>query len=191
MKGKKWLPIKIIALVSVIFIGLLEAVNLMKDPEKTLRAATTEAVYSTVEKVSMTFEKPIGNSLDSEEDPVSDEAPGQAAARNELLRKMFLRKGTSYFTQSRWGAKPVPYELRDFQLLGPNELPVTTADRNSGIDKKISYEIDVQAYRVFDSDNGWGEWNPDNPPQLENITMVRKEGEWKTVSDPTRRYALR
>lgn len=191
MTGKKWLPIKLIALLSVIFIGLLEAVNLLKDSDKTLRAATKDAVYSTVENISMTFEKRIGNSLASDEGHTSEEAPAQAAARNELLRKMFLRKGESYFTQSRWGAKPIPYELRDFQLLGPNELPVTATDRNSGIDKKISYKIDVRAYRVFDSENGWGEWNPENPPQLDGITMVRKDGEWNTISDPTRRYALR
>lgn len=172
-------------------VGVVGGIQLTKQPDETLRSATKDAVLSTVTKVSRQIGVKIEHSEPNSGKNVESEDASQAAARDALLRKMFLHKGDSFFTQSRWGAQPVPYELRDFQLLGPHELSITTADRNSGIDKKINYEISVRAYRVFDGENGWTDWTPENPPRLEGITMVRKDGKWATISDPTRLYALR
>lgn len=202
MKEKKPFPTKLLLLLCVICGAGLGVVHLTKEPDESLIAATKGAIVTTTGDVSkqLGLEKlmaklkeavPASKEASKEASPTSPKDPEQAAATDELLGKMFLHRGDSYFTQSQWGAKPVPYELRDFELVGPKALPLTEADRMNGINERVSYSIRVRAYRVYETGKGWGAWNLKNPPQLDGITLVRKDGLWKIVSDPSRLYTLK
>ena len=195
MKERKPFPTKLLLmLLLVVGIGV-GIVSMTKDPEVPIQTATKEAFLSSVGKVTMQFGKlmeHVNMSKAGEPSYSVSIDPDQKAARDALMKKMFYQKGGSYFTQSRWGAKPIPYELRDFEMLPPKSLPLSQADQLNGIDKRVSCEIHVRAYRVYDpATKKWGEWNPENPPELNSITMVRSEGDWKTVKDPTRNYAVK
>jgi hypothetical protein len=197
MKEKKPFPTKLLLLLCLICGAGLGVVHFTKKPDESLIEATTEAITSTAENVSkqLGLEELIAKLKESapaatEPSASSSPDPEHAAATDALLGKMFLHRGDSYFTQSQWGAKPVPYELRDFELVGPKTLQLTEADRINGIDQRVSYGIKVRAYRVYDTGKGWSAWNLKNPPQLDGITLVRQEGLWKIVSDPSRLYAL-
>ena len=195
MKEPKPFPTKLLLLLLLVVgigVGIISAT---KDPEVPLRTATKQAFLSSVDKVSVQ----IGNLMRRVNLPGADESSetvsvesAQKKAQDALMKKMFFQKGGSHFTQSRWGAKPIPYELRDLELLPPRNLPLTQADQRDGIDKRITCEIRVRAYRVYDVNRKkWGAWNPTNPPELKALTMVRREGLWKPVEDPTRNYAVR
>jgi len=198
MKEKQPFPTKLLLLLCVICGAGLGVVNLTKKPNESLISATKGAMFTMADNVSKQFglEKLMVKLKDyapvlKGSPPTTPQDPEQAAATEDLLGKMFLDRDGSYFTQSQWGAKPVPYELRDFELVGPNPLALTEADRMNGTDQRVSYAFRVSAYRIYDTEKGWCDWILKNPPQLDGITMVRQEGMWKVVSDPSRLFALK
>lgn len=133
--------------------------------------------------------------LESEPAPQAAKAdPDEIARRAELdqvVRSIFLAEKGYHFTQSRWGAQPVPYQIEG---LTTAELPggaLNAADYKAGIDRRITYEFEAKSFRTHTDLEGWGKWQKGKPPHLEGITLVRQNGMWKVAVSPSSAYALR
>ncbi len=113
------------------------------------------------------------------------------AVLDDLLGSIFLEEKGYRFTQSRWGARPIPYQIDELEVI---ELPAGTlngADTAEGIDQRISYELKTTAFRLYEESKGWGEWIKGTPPHLTSVTLVRQNGGWKVSASPARAYSLK
>lgn len=113
------------------------------------------------------------------------------AALDQVIRSIFLEEKGYHFTQSRWGAKPVPYQIDGFSVTEFPDGTLNTTDHKEGIDQRVTYELKVKAFRLYDEVAGWGKWNKGNPPHLDNVTLVRQDGVWKVAISPARSYSLK
>ena len=102
---------------------------------------------------------------------------------------MFVEKNGDHFSQSRWGATPVPYQFRGLELQGPDSANVDESDKSQGIDKRVTFTFEVASYRTFEDDQ-WSEWNFSSPPRLDKLTMVRQDGLWKVTSGANSAYSI-
>lgn len=114
-----------------------------------------------------------------------------ASIRDACFNSMFLEKSGFFFSQSRWGAEPVPYQFRGLEMIGPKSMQRNQADQANGIDKRVRYEFTVEAYRRYVEGEGWESWQFGTPPGLTGITLLRKDGEWQISSAPTESYSIR
>ena len=114
-----------------------------------------------------------------------------ADVRDKCFNSMFLKKSGYHFSQSRWGAEPVPYQFRGLELVGPKPVPVNEADGRNGIDRRIQYEFVLDSYRRYIKGKGWETWQFNRPPSLTEIILLRQDGEWKIASAPTAAYSLK
>lgn len=116
-------------------------------------------------------------------------------AREEALAAgkaaIFLTEGNYDFTQSRWGAKPTPYQLEGLELVPLDEAPLSAGDEAAGIDRRLTYEFRANTHRRFHEQTGWGRWTKGVPPHLDSITLVREKGVWKVASSPVWAYSLK
>jgi hypothetical protein len=116
-------------------------------------------------------------------------------AREEALAvgkaAIFLTEGNYDFTQSRWGAKPTPYQLEGLKLVPLEESPLSAGDEAAGIDRRLTYEFLANTHRRFHEQTGWGRWTKGVPPHLDSITLVREKGVWKVASSPAWAYSLK
>ena len=122
------------------------------------------------------------------------EDPDQIALEAALAAgkaEIFLTQGNYDFTQSRWGAKPTPYQLEGLELVPLDEAPLTAGDEAAGIDRRLTYEFRAKTHRRFHEQTGWGRWVPGLPPHLDNLTLVRENGVWKVASSPSWAYSLK
>lgn len=133
--------------------------------------------------------------LESEPAPEAAKAdPDEIARRAELdqlVRSIFLAEKGYHFTQSRWGAQPVPYQIEGLTTV---ELPggaPNSADYKAGIDRRVTYEFEAKSFRTYTDLEGWGKWQKGKPPHLEGVTLVRQNGMWKVSVSPSSAYALR
>lgn len=104
---------------------------------------------------------------------------------------IFLTEGNYDFTQSRWGAKPTPYQLEGLELVALDEAPLSAGDEAAGIDRRLTYEFRANTHRRFHEQTGWGRWTKGVPPHLDGITLVREKGVWKVASSPVWAYSLK
>lgn len=107
------------------------------------------------------------------------------------LEAIFFENGGHHFSQSKWGARPVPYQFRGLEVIGPEEMPLNGADRARGIERRLNFELYVEAFRTYDKADGWGAWNVGVAPNLDNITLVLHAGTWKVASSPRQSYSLK
>lgn len=145
----------------------------------------------------------LGSALKSaaeyfESDAATPEAakadPDEIARRAELdlvVKSIFLAEKGYHFTQSRWGAQPVPYQIEG---LTTAELPggaLNSTDNRTGIDRRITYEFEAKSFRTYTDPQGWGKWQKGKPPHLEGVTLVRHNGMWKVAISPASSYSLK
>ncbi|MEM7700208.1 MAG: hypothetical protein AAF236_17580 [Verrucomicrobiota bacterium] len=126
-------------------------------------------------------------SLPKSTEPVAKD--DQGLALDACMKSLFLNRGGYHFSVSKWGARPVPYQFEGLELIGPRSVSLNDADRRNGIDKRVDYAIHVDAYRQFSTDEGWGDWRFNQPPNLANISLMRQDGEWKVASSPKKSYS--
>lgn len=104
---------------------------------------------------------------------------------------IFFTEGNYDFTQSRWGAKPTPYQIEGLELVPLEEAPLTAGDEAAGIDRRLTYEFRAKTHRRFHEQTGWGRWTNGVPPHLDSIILVREKGVWKVASSPVWAYSLK
>ncbi|MEM1443833.1 MAG: hypothetical protein AAGF67_15915 [Verrucomicrobiota bacterium] len=107
------------------------------------------------------------------------------------LDEMFFEKNGFFFSQSKWGAESVPYQFRGLEVIGPKKLTTNGADRARGVEARISFEFYVEAFRTYNKDEGWANWQVNKPPYLDGITLVLHGGLWKVSSSPQEHYNLK
>jgi hypothetical protein len=149
------------------------------------------------------FEKAIrsAKSLVSGKETEEEESAAAAAEESEeaVLEKavkaataqIFHKEGTQYFTQSRWGAEPTPYEVTGLELVYLGDAAITAGDKAAGIDRRVTYEFRAAQHRRFHPQTGWGRWLKGVPPHLENIMLERENGVWKVASSPLWAYSVK
>lgn len=114
------------------------------------------------------------------------------AALTAAKSEIFLTDGIYDFTQSRWGAKPTPYQIEGLEMVLLTETaPLTAGDEAAGIDQRLTYEFRAKTHRRFHEQTGWGRWMEGVPPHLDGITLVREKGVWKVASSPVWAYSLK
>lgn len=133
--------------------------------------------------------------LESEPAPVAAKVdPDEIARRAELdqvVRSIFLAEKGYHFTQSRWGAQPIPYQIEGLTTV---ELPgssLNSTDYKVGIDRRVTYEFEAKSFRTYTDLEGWGKWQKGKPPHLDGVTLVRQNGMWKVSVSPSSAYALK
>lgn len=112
-------------------------------------------------------------------------------ALKACLEAMFFEKDGFHFSQSKWGAQSVPYQFRGLEVMGPKEMNINGADNARGIERRISFEFYVEAFRTYDKSAGWKSWNIEMPPNLDGIVIVLHAGTWKIASSPQQSYNLK
>lgn len=147
------------------------------------------------------FEKAIASakSLVSGSEPSAEEVAltqeSEEAALEKALKaatlEIFHKEGTQYFTQSRWGAEPTPYEVMGLELVYLGDGALTASDKSAGIDRRVTYEFRATQHRRFHPQTGWGRWLKGVPPHLENIMLARENGIWKVSSSPVWAYSVK
>lgn len=147
------------------------------------------------------FEKAISSAKslvsgkESEEPEVAATEDSEEAVLEKALKaataEIFHKEGSQFFTQSRWGAEPTPYEVMGLELVYLGETPVTAGDKASGIDRRVTYEFRAAQHRRFHPQTGWGRWLKGVPPHLENIMLARENGAWKVASSPRWAYSVK
>jgi len=173
-------------LATVLFAGLLFSPVSLRAEDPTFVALAKSYLDRALKSVSKYLEESPAEGKKSD--------PDEIARRTELdqvMRKIFLAEKGYHFTQSRWGAQPVPYQVDG---LTTEELPggsLNGGDHKSGIDRRVTYEFEAKAFRLYNDVEGWGKWQKGKPPQLEGITMVRQNGEWKVSVSPTSAYSIK
>jgi hypothetical protein len=128
---------------------------------------------------------------ESAEIVVDPDEVAREAALTAGKAAIFLTEGNYDFTQSRWGAKPTPYQLEGLELVPLEESPLTAGDEAAGIDRRLTYEFRANTHRRFHEQTGWGRWTKGVPPHLDSITLVREKGVWKVASSPVWAYSLK
>ena len=113
------------------------------------------------------------------------------AVLDTLLGSIFLEEKGYRFTQSRWGAKPIPYQIDGLEVTELATGTLNGADEAEGIDSRITYELKTTTFRLYDESKGWGEWIKGTPPHLTSVTLVRQNGIWKVSISPARAYSLK
>lgn len=147
------------------------------------------------------FEKAIATAKsfvsgrESEKAEAAPDGESDAAALESALKaamaEIFHKEGEQYFTQSRWGAEPAPYEVMGLELVYLGEAPATADDRATGIDRRVTYEFRASQHRRFHQQTGWGRWLQGAPPHLESIMLAKENGTWKVASSPLWAYSVK
>lgn len=106
------------------------------------------------------------------------------------ISTIVLFKEGSAFTQKIVGDKTIPYEMKGFEYVGPRELPLTRADKENGIDRKLLFSIRISTWRSYNKASGWSGWKSGRPLGLGGISLQRKDGTWEIVSSPAANYTL-
>ncbi len=122
--------------------------------------------------------------------PKKGPADDQLSIRDACLEAMFFEQADAHFSQSRWGAIPMPYQFMGLEVTGPEPLPLSEADSGNGIDERVYYQIHVESYRSFEEGTGWSEWKFDQPPKLDGLTLIRQNGHWKVSTGANRAYSI-
>ena len=122
-------------------------------------------------------------------DTSRQDAQDHLEMKDACLKSMFVEKNGDHFSQSRWGATPVPYQFRGLELQGPDSANVDESDKSQGIDKRVTFTFELASYRTFEDDQ-WSEWNFSSPPRLDKLTMVRQDGLWKVTSGANSAYSI-
>ena len=143
-------PIPLLLFVSLVLAGGFLGYVYTIGKESRIGAWTT----SRVEKARVD----VAGRLDSFRDrgESAPETLPYAPVMRERIESIFYEKEGFHFSQSRWGARPMPYQFRKLELVGPHPVALSAADRQAGIDERIHYGFSVEAYRVYDEDSGWG-----------------------------------
>ncbi len=110
---------------------------------------------------------------------------------NQVLKESFLRKGDATFTYRTISNHKVAYEINQLELLGPNSLPVTAADKLNGIEQRVSYVPRFKAFRSHDPKTGWGEWKPAIPAFIPGVQLEKKNGKWQVKHSPRGRFSIK
>ncbi len=167
---------------------------LVLSPTSSLRAEGEGFVALTLsycEKIISSLRErfvPSGTTLSSASE---SEKMAKRAVLDRYLKSIFLEEKGYFFTQSQWGAKPIPYQLDRLEVSENEETSGTPEDARVGIEARVTFTFKAKAYRIFDAVKGWGKWEPGLPPNLENVSLVKQNGDWQ-VSLPSREsYSLR
>lgn len=123
--------------------------------------------------------------------PTNPDDIARRAALDGLMRSIFLQEKGRHFTQSKWGAKSIPYQMEGIQTILLDEVPLNESDRAAGIEKRVTFEIKVREFRQYDERAGWGPWVKGNPPHLDSVTLIRQGGVWKVSVSPLWAYSLK
>ncbi|MDF1657906.1 MAG: hypothetical protein P1U58_09855 [Verrucomicrobiales bacterium] len=121
----------------------------------------------------------------------TDEVNTYDPVLQSCLDAMFFENKGFHFSQSKWGAQSVPYQFRGLEVIGPREMMINGADNARGIERRISFEFYVEAFRNYDKAEGWKSWNIEMPPNLDGIVLVLHAGSWKIASSPLQSYNLK
>ncbi|MEQ1842848.1 MAG: hypothetical protein ABL994_20810 [Verrucomicrobiales bacterium] len=168
--------------------GLIQSTVTLKAEDASFFSVAMSYIDRTMKSLSVKF-SPAENATSAP--AVDSESLAKRAALDILMKKMFLREKGYHFTQSRWGATPIPYQIEEMQAVELDSISLNGADRASGIDQRVTFEIRVKQYRQFDQKSGWGEWIKGNPPHLDSFTLVHQSGAWKVSVSPAWAYSLR
>lgn len=166
-----------------------------------LSASTLPAEDSLASLTKSFFEKAIasakeivtGEKAEGPEEAAEGENPEETARENAVSKArdaIFLEEGGYHFTQSRWGAKPMPYQVEGLEMVPLGEATLTAGDEAAGIDQRLTYAFQATRHRRFHEQTGWGRWIEGAPPHLDHLVLVRENGLWKVVSSPTWAYSL-
>ncbi|MCB1205479.1 MAG: hypothetical protein KDN18_14555 [Verrucomicrobiae bacterium] len=135
-----------------------------------------------------------GEKASESEEAGSEHADPDEAAREAVLAEardaIFHEEGGFHFTQSRWGAKPTPYQVEGLEVAPLGEATLTAGDHAAGIDKRLPYAFQAVRHRRFHEQTGWGRWMEGAPPHLDNLILVREQGIWRVASSPLWAYSL-
>ncbi len=137
------------------------------------------------------FTKEEGEGASSDGAEVETEADAMDRVLQEASDAIFHSEGGYQFTQSRWGASPIPFQIEGLEYLPLDETPTNVADASKGIDRRITYKIQARQHRRFHPQTGWGRWIPGPPPHLEDFVLVRENGVWKVAVSPSWAYSLK
>lgn len=85
----------------------------------------------------------------------------------------------------------MPCQFKGLEVIGPKELTLNGIDKARGIEKRLSFEFYVDAYRIYDKTGGWKASQIEPPPNLDGIVLVLHAGEWKVASSPQQSYNLK
>lgn len=107
------------------------------------------------------------------------------------MSNVILFKEDSAFTQKIAGERNIPYELKDFEYIGPRELPLTKFEKNKGLERKLLFSIKTSAWRTYNTNDGWSEWRLGRPLLLGGITLHQRSGKWKVVASPATYYTAK
>ncbi len=128
---------------------------------------------------------------EAETPAVDSEEVALERAVKAATAEIFHKEGTQYFTQSRWGAEPTPYEVTGLELVYLGDATMTAGDKATGIDRRVTYEFRAAQHRRFHPQTGWGRWLKGPPPHLETIMLARENGVWKVTSSPLWAYSVK
>lgn len=110
---------------------------------------------------------------------------------NQILKESFLRIGDATFTYRTISKQKVAYEINRLELIGPNTLPITAADKLNGIEQRMSYVPRFKAYRSHDPKTGWGEWKPAIPAFIPGVQLEKKNGKWQVKHSPRGSFSIK
>ncbi len=119
----------------------------------------------------------------------SNDDNDHAGVRDACIKSMFFIQSGDHFSQSRWGAQPVPYQFKGLEIGKAETLPLSEIDAMNHIDERLFCPINVETYRFYTSD-GWSPWKFDPPPKLDGITLIHQEGIWKIGVGANRAYSV-
>lgn len=119
------------------------------------------------------------------------EKMAKQAVLDRYLKSIFLAEKGYYFTQSQWGAKPIPYQLDRLEVSENEGKDAVPENDSVGIEARATFAFKAKAYRIFDEVKGWGPWEPGLPPNLETVSLVKLNGDWQVFNSPRESYSLR
>jgi hypothetical protein len=169
-----------------LFLGVSFTPATLRAEDPSFIALAKSYLDRALKSVSQYLEEPTAQAPKSDPDEIA-----RRAVLEQVLRKIFLIEKGYHFTQSRWGAQPVPYQIDGLTTVELPGSPLNSSDYSAGIDRRITYDIEVKAFRTFSEIGGWGKWQKGKPPHLEGITLVRQSGTWKVSVAPTSAYSIR
>lgn len=150
-------------------------------------SAAETALHGVSARLHQSFTKAAG--LGEHTTPSLVDDPDLEKYVRETLKRFFLLKGDSVFTQRISGQSTTPVQIESLVLQGPLTRPISAADRLNGIDLRVHFSVKAAAWRSF-SEGNWGEWKPSAPPLLSSFVYERKNGTWTLAASPSNWYGV-
>lgn len=177
-----------IVLVTAVALGGVGGYSMTIGRDTSFGKQTRSAVWKIKERIGSAVPNLKRMNLKSSSTPPVET---YATVLQACLESIFHESAGYHFSQSTWGARPVPYQFRGLEIIGPKELTLNGADRARSIERRLNFELYIEAFRTYDKKDGWGAWDVGPAPNLETITLVLHARTWKVASSPQQSYSLK